>query len=71
MFKTENLYQNDDAWGKKKLGNSNETIKGWGCLLTSVTMMLNGIGYNETPDTVNEKMKAKGGFQGEIGRAHV
>ena len=64
MFKTENLYQNDDAWGKKKLGNSNETIKGWGCLLTSVTMMLNGIGYNETPDTVNEKMKAKGGFQG-------
>ena len=64
MFKTENLYQNDDKWGSKKLGNSNETIKGWGCLLTSVTMMLNGIGYNETPDTVNEKMKAKGGFQG-------
>ncbi len=64
MFKTENLYQNDDAWGKKKLGNSNETIKGWGCLLTSVTMMLNGIGYNETPATVNDKMKAKGGFQG-------
>ncbi len=64
MFKTENLYQNDDKWGSKKLGNSNETIKNWGCLLTSVTMMLNGIGYNETPDTVNEKMKAKGGFQG-------
>ncbi len=62
MFKTENLYQNDDAWGSKSLGNSKETIKGWGCLLTSVTMMLNGIGYNETPDTVNEKMKAKGGF---------
>ncbi|MBT3315775.1 MAG: hypothetical protein HN390_14295 [Anaerolineae bacterium] len=64
MFKTENLYQNDDAWGSKKLGNSNETIKGWGCLLTSVTMMLNGIGYDETPATVNDKMKAKGGFQG-------
>ena len=64
MFKTENLYQNDDAWKKKSLGNSNETIGGWGCLLTSVTMMLNGIGYNETPLTVNEKMKAKGGFQG-------
>ena len=64
MFKTENLYQNDDAWGKKSLGNSNETIKGWGCLLTSVTMMLNGIGYDETPLTVNEKMKANGGFQG-------
>ena len=64
MFKTENLYQNDDKWGSKKLGNSDQTIKSWGCLLTSVTMMLNGIGYNETPDTVNETMKAKGGFQG-------
>ena len=64
MFKTENLYQNDDAWKNKKLGNSNETIGSWGCLLTSVTMMLNGIGYDETPATVNEKMKAKGGFQG-------
>ncbi len=64
MFKTENLYQNDDAWKNKKLGNSSETIGGWGCLLTSVTMMLNGIGYNETPVTVNDKMKAKGGFQG-------
>lgn len=64
MFKTENLYQNDDRWKNKKLGNSNETIGGWGCLLTSVTMMLNGIGYDETPETVNDKMKAKGGFQG-------
>ncbi|OQY35912.1 MAG: hypothetical protein B6I38_00945 [Anaerolineaceae bacterium 4572_5.1] len=64
MFKTDNLYQNDKKWAKTKLGNSNETIGGWGCLLTSVTMMLNGIGYNETPETVNEKMKQKGGFQG-------
>lgn len=64
MFKTQNLYQNDDQWKATKLGNSNETIGGWGCLLTSVTMMLNGIGYNETPQTVNDKMKEHGGFQG-------
>ena len=64
MFKTQNLYQNDEKWKATKLGNSNETIGGWGCLLTSTTMMLNGIGYSETPDSVNEKMKAKGGFQG-------
>ena len=64
MFKTQNLYQNDDKWKNTKLGNSNETIGGWGCLLTSVTMMLNGIGYSETPETVNEKMKNAGGFQG-------
>jgi len=64
MFKTQNLYQNDEKWKNVKLGNSNETIGGWGCLLTSVTMMLNGMGYNETPETVNDKMKASGGFQG-------
>ena len=64
MFATQNLYQNDEKWKNTKLGNSNETIGGWGCLLTSVTMMLNGMGYSETPETVNEKMKANGGFQG-------
>lgn len=66
MFKTQNLYQNDEKWKSTKLGNSNETIGGWGCLLTSVTMMLNGIGYNETPETVNDKMKKAGGFQGAL-----
>jgi len=64
MFKTQSLYQNDEKWKNTKLGNSSETIGGWGCLLTSVTMMLNGIGYSETPETVNEKMKKAGGFQG-------
>ena len=64
MFKTQILYQNDEKWKNTKLGNSSETIGGWGCMLTSVTMMLNGIGYNETPETVNQKMKNAGGFQG-------
>jgi len=64
MFKTQNLYQNDEKWKKTSLGHSSETIGGWGCLLTSVTMILNGMGYNETPETVNEKMKTAGGFQG-------
>ena len=64
MFVTKNLYQNDESWKKTALGNSSETIGGWGCLLTSVTMMLNGIGYSETPVTVNDKMKKAGGFQG-------
>ena len=64
MFKTDNLYQNDAQWKNTKLGNSSETIGGWGCLLTSATMMLNGIGYKETPETVNDKMKKAGGFQG-------
>jgi uncharacterized protein YgiM (DUF1202 family) len=66
MFVTKNLYQNDETWKKTPLGNSSETIGSWGCLLTSVTMMLNGIGYNETPVTANEKFKAAGGFSGAL-----
>ena len=66
MFATKNLYQNDETWKKTPLGNSSETIGGWGCLLTSVTMMLNGIGYNETPVTANEKFKKAGGFSGAL-----
>ena len=66
MFVTKNLYQNDDTWKNTPLGSSNQTIGSWGCLLTSVTMMLNGIGYNETPVTVNDKMKKAGGFQGAL-----
>ena len=62
MFKTQNIYQNDEKWSNTKLGDSSETIGGWGGLLTSITMMLNGIGYNETPETVNEKLKKAGGF---------
>jgi uncharacterized protein YgiM (DUF1202 family) len=66
MFVTKNLYQNDEAWKNTPLGQSSQTIGSWGCLLTSVTMMLNGIGYNETPVTVNDKMKKAGGFQGPL-----
>ena len=67
MFVTKNLYQNDETWKKTPLGNgTTETIGSWGCLLTSVTMMLNGIGYNETPATANEKFKSAGGFSGAL-----
>jgi hypothetical protein len=63
MFKTQNLYQNDPRWKDKPLGDSSNKLGSWGCLLTSITMALNGLGCNETPDTVNDKMKAAGGFQ--------
>jgi hypothetical protein len=63
MFKTQNLYQNDPKWTNKPLGFSSQKIGSWGCLMTSITMMLNGMGYKETPETVNDKMKAAGGFQ--------
>src|SRR5688572_14833688 len=62
MFRTKNLYQNDGKWQTTKLGSSAETIGEWGGLLTSITMMLNGIGYDETPDTVNEKLLEANAF---------
>lgn len=62
-FETIHLYQNDVLWKNVNLGYSSETIGGWGGLLTSVTMMLNGIGYpNEKPHSVNDKLKKVGGF---------
>ncbi len=63
MFQTQNLYQNDPQWKSSLLGFSSQPIGSWGCFLTSVTMMVNGLGYNETVLTANEKMKSKGGFQ--------
>lgn len=67
MFKTENVYQNDENWKSVALGNqAQETIESWGCLLTSMTMVLNGLGFKETPASVNTKMKAAGGFQGAM-----
>lgn len=63
MFVTKNLYQNDAKWKSVALGNQDdETIGSWGCLLTSMTMVLNAAGYDETPETVNARMKAGGGF---------
>lgn len=67
MFETKALYQNDPKWKNVKLGNQNqETIGTWGCLLTSLTMVANGFGNDETPETLNEKLKAAGGFQGAL-----
>ncbi len=67
MFETDALYQNDPKWKNVKLGNQNtETIGSWGCLMTSMTMVANGYGFDETPETVNEKMKSAGGFQGAL-----
>lgn len=68
MFETKNLYQNDPKWKNVPLGNQDkETIGTWGCLLTSMTMVLVGAGYeDETPESVNSKMKANGGFQGAL-----
>ena len=59
------LYQNDTRWKDQKIGLQNDlTIDQVGCMLTSFTMTVNHYGVNETPASLNEKMKAAGGFSG-------
>ncbi|MEA3350008.1 MAG: SH3 domain-containing protein, partial [Chloroflexota bacterium] len=67
VFETKALYQNDQKWKNVKLGHDKkETIGTWGCLLTSMTMVANGFGFDETPESLNRKLKNAGGFQGAL-----
>lgn len=56
------LSQRDPRWANKKLGFSNYTIGSHGCTITSLTMLLNYLGYAETPDTVNNTLKTLGNY---------
>jgi hypothetical protein len=59
------LYQNDPRWENSIMGfGKTETIGKLGCLLTSLTMVGNHFGGNETVTSFNEKMKQNSGFQG-------
>ncbi len=64
MFQTNLLWQNDDRWANDPLGYGPQTIKEWGCLTTSLTMVVNGCGYNETPESLSKKMVNIGAFSG-------
>jgi len=53
--------QNDEQWKNKTLGTKG-TIGAYGCLLTNIAMLCVYFGKNETPDTLNEKLKKNGGY---------
>lgn len=62
-FNLVRLSQQDPRWKTTRLGLSNtSTIGEFGCALTSVAMHLSGFGYPETPQTLNEKLKQRGGY---------
>ena len=63
-FATSLLWQNDETWANAMLGFGPQAIKDWGCLTTSLTMVVNGYGYNETPATVSQKMAGINAFFG-------
>jgi len=69
MFNTLPLSQRDPRWKDILLGFTNEgrTIGSDGCTLTCLTMLANGFGFQETPATLNDKLKALGTNQGFFG----
>ncbi len=69
MFNTLPLSQRDPRWKDILLGFTDEgrTIGSDGCTLTVLTMLANGFGFQETPVTLNDKLKALGPNQGFFG----
>jgi hypothetical protein len=62
-FNLVRLSQQDPRWKNNKLGfSNNSTIGAYGCAMTSVCMWLSGFGFSETPDSLNSKLKAVGGY---------
>lgn len=65
MIDIDLLSQQDPRWSSKLLGTSPSfTIGKYGCLLTCLAMVANGLGESESPDTLNAKMVAVNGFEG-------
>jgi hypothetical protein len=64
MIQLRPLSQIDPQWKDKKLGASDLTIGTCGCLLTSMTMVADAFGLDETPASMNDRMLAIGGFAG-------
>jgi len=62
MITTKTFSQRDPRWKYIKLGTSNLTIGGYGCAITCLAMLLNSFGYDETPETVNQKLIAYKGY---------
>lgn len=61
------LSQRDARWGNKYLGFSKLKISGFGCTLTSLTMLLNYVeGKSYRVDEVNDKLKAVKAFTGAL-----
>jgi len=61
-LKIKPLSQKSAPWGLKKLGFSNVSISGYGCVLVNCSMICNYFGHETTPDKLNEDMKRVHGY---------
>ena len=67
-FTPNSISQRDPAWINEKLGfDSSLTIGTDGSTLTCLTMLVNGYGFNETPASMNQKLKKMGSGVGFLG----
>ncbi len=69
MLEVPHYEQDDDVWENDQLGNSNYTIGGSGCAMTSAAMLLNYYGYTispsglaSNPQNLNEWLKNNHGY---------
>ena len=58
--------QLDPRWARLAVGNGQQRIESWGCLMTCMTMALNAYGLRLSPSELNDKLRAQGdnGFHG-------
>ncbi|HLF26061.1 MAG TPA: C39 family peptidase [Anaerolineae bacterium] len=65
MFEFARYSQTDPRWKNALLGFDDESTLGkYGCLLTCLSMVATGFGFDVTPAALNEKLKANAGFVG-------
>lgn len=58
--------QLDKRWSGQFIGKTKQTLKLYGCVVTSLSNLLNTVGYDETPETVNNKLTKAGGYVGAL-----
>lgn len=62
------ISQRDPRWKDEKLGFDTKVVIGThGCALACLTMLVNGYGFNETPSSMNRKLKDMGSGNGFVG----
>ncbi|MBN2388405.1 MAG: hypothetical protein JXB85_15420, partial [Anaerolineales bacterium] len=67
-FTPKNLSQRDPLWKAETLGFDNSiTIGSDGCALTCLAMLVNGYSFDETPSTLNKKLRDMGPGNGFLG----
>ena len=61
-IEVQNFLQTDNRWKDEQLGNSGESLYGYGCTLCCTAMALNANGFNCNPLSLNNYLSANNGY---------